>query len=650
MKKPTLAILTTVLMCSLWQAHAWVAVGLPGGPDLPESPYGTGFLDSRAITFNVKKGSGVCTASGSYVLKLARPELIPVKGKATIKDLTPFTWDFQLLYTNVNSPRVGDYTFKMNAPLGGAFSNVVFASTNTPPIISGTQAGSFYMTEKRADLSLDTNPDIIWQKDDGHLGIWFMKTAINGTVLDTNLNKGIYLDSLYLATGHKTYDPSWRIASQTDFDLNGMQDWVWQNTNNGALRIWFLADTNFVHSSLKSFDYHSYSVPVVDSEVNPNDFTITTNLTPTSITNYYTKTVTEISSNFLSGPGFEITTFIDDSVFSQTNQLLKLFTTNVHQFVVTNITTMTNLGNTVYLTNIVTMTSNSVTANTYENFTVTNLTAAKVSGRIFIITNVITIPDLNAFSSTEFVVDNIGNSGHTVRTIFAYTNYPDVTRYYTNKYDVTYAEILSGFYLVTYTTNYNIVTTTNFINPFIQEVALEQQSPPDASYRLVGFSDFDMDGYQDFLFRASDGSLFYESYFETFNDALYNGSRYLSSPGNLGWNVVGIIDLNNDGWPDILWQNAKTGATAIWYEKGAYDINLGYIYKHVGNGSLNGGSSMPAWKIAGNADFNHDGQMDVLLRNTSTGQLIFWYLNGSKLLRSSTISGPVMPWQIVGPK
>ncbi|MDB6025639.1 MAG: multicopper oxidase, type 2 [Verrucomicrobiales bacterium] len=647
-------LLSALFLTLLIPAHAFenVPIGLLDGIDLPESPFDIDFMAGRAVTFNVKKGNGDLTGSGTYIAQFTDEKIFSLKGKAQVRDLSSRTWDFQIPYKSLPSVRVGDYVFKMKAPLSGVFSNVLFATTNVPPVVVGTQAGTFSMAERRFDMSKDFNPEIVWQRDDGHLGVWFMGNAINGTAttIDTNLNKGIYFDSLYAATGHQDYDPNWRLIGQSDLDLNGMQDWIWQNTNSGQMRAWYLANTNFVDPSLSSYNYHDYSVPIVSTSLDSRDYTVTTNLTPTLVTNIFPIVAEQVYTNFLSGPALVITSVTGTNV-TTTNLLFSLYTTNTYSTTITSVTSTTNNNNqTIYLTNIIVVTTNSITTNSYLDFTLTNVTSVEVSGRTEKITNVLVIPNLLDFGSTEIVVPNVGGSDITLTNTYTHVTFDNVYQYFTNRTVTFYADIVPGYYLVTFTTNYNVITTTNFFNPFVREVALTQQSPPDAGTRFIGCADLNNDGFPDYLYRAADGSIFFVSYSETFDVGVSNPNRYLSGPGNQGWCVAGIIDLNSDGWPDLLWQNNKTGATAIWFMQGVSDPDLGYQYKHIKNGSLNGGAAMPTWKISGNADFNHDGQMDVLLRNTKTGQLIFWYLNGARTIKSSTISGPVLPWQIVGPK
>jgi subtilisin family serine protease len=57
-------------------------------------------------------------------------------------------------------------------------------------------------------------------------------------------------------------------------------------------------------------------------------------------------------------------------------------------------------------------------------------------------------------------------------------------------------------------------------------------------------------------------------------------------------------------------------------------------------------------KVAGVADFNQDGQQDILLRNTSTGEMQIWYMNGQNKIGEAPIiygfNTPASNWVIEG--
>ena len=57
------------------------------------------------------------------------------------------------------------------------------------------------------------------------------------------------------------------------------------------------------------------------------------------------------------------------------------------------------------------------------------------------------------------------------------------------------------------------------------------------------------------------------------------------------------------------------------------------------------------WQIIGTADFNNDGQTDLLWMNKTTGEVDVWYMNGATPSRGAIIvQANTVPlnWQIIG--
>jgi hypothetical protein len=96
----------------------------------------------------------------------------------------------------------------------------------------------------------------------------------------------------------------------------------------------------------------------------------------------------------------------------------------------------------------------------------------------------------------------------------------------------------------------------------------------------------------------------------------------LNLPDSTGWRVVGTNDFDANGHPDILWHNGITGETKVWYLNGASRIGYESI-----DPSLNVSDST-GWRIEGTADFNRDGQVDLVWRNGTTGEVSVWYMEG----------------------
>lgn len=151
----------------------------------------------------------------------------------------------------------------------------------------------------------------------------------------------------------------------------------------------------------------------------------------------------------------------------------------------------------------------------------------------------------------------------------------------------------------------------------------------DTNWRLKGVGDFDNDGIDDILWQhAVNGQVVVW---------LLNGTTAVGSltTGSicdfmiLDWVIKGLADFNGDSKPDILWQNASTGGVYVWLLNGTTSI-----------GSLTHGSIADAlsstWQFKGFGDFNADTKMDLLWRNTSSGSVYIWLMNGSTAIGSIT--------------
>lgn len=94
-------------------------------------------------------------------------------------------------------------------------------------------------------------------------------------------------------------------------------------------------------------------------------------------------------------------------------------------------------------------------------------------------------------------------------------------------------------------------------------------------------------------------------------------------------------DFNADGKADILWRQTSTGAVSIWLMNGSTVL------------SNPGGWTVPTdWAIQGVGDFDGDGKSDVMWRQASSGVVSIWLMNGGTIL--SNPGGWSMPtnWSI----
>ncbi len=95
----------------------------------------------------------------------------------------------------------------------------------------------------------------------------------------------------------------------------------------------------------------------------------------------------------------------------------------------------------------------------------------------------------------------------------------------------------------------------------------------------------------------------------------------------LGWQQAGTADFNNDGQTDILWRNYTTGTNRVWFMNGT---------TYLGETDFSPVTD-PTWQLVGAADFTADGQPDLLWRNFSTGQNSIWQMNGTVYITSFDI-------------
>jgi hypothetical protein len=95
-----------------------------------------------------------------------------------------------------------------------------------------------------ADINRDGSPDILWQKDDRSLSIWFM----NGT----NFVQGVSVQN------GKPVGNGWRVVGMADLDNNGSMDFLWQH-ETGNVAVWLM-------------DHYSFAFPVEARLLRPGIF------------------------------------------------------------------------------------------------------------------------------------------------------------------------------------------------------------------------------------------------------------------------------------------------------------------------------------------------------------------------------------------
>jgi len=100
------------------------------------------------------------------------------------------------------------------------------------------------------------------------------------------------------------------------------------------------------------------------------------------------------------------------------------------------------------------------------------------------------------------------------------------------------------------------------------------------------------------------------------------------------------LDFNQDTMADLLFQNLSTSELVYWLMDGDRLMNYGYI-----NPSKPGMN----WAVAGSGDFSGTGKTDLVLQATDTGDLIYWRLDGPNQIdvQYFTPRNPGLYWDVV---
>jgi len=173
------------------------------------------------------------------------------------------------------------------------------------------------------------------------------------------------------------------------------------------------------------------------------------------------------------------------------------------------------------------------------------------------------------------------------------------------------------------------VVNSGFLNP----------SLPGVNWKVVGSADLDGDGNTDLLLQDSgSGDLIYWQ----MNGVNQLGVQFIT-PRNPGtnWNVVGVADINRDGYADIVFQNSVTFDIFVWYMRGPTMI---------GGGFINPRNPGAGWNVVAVGDLNNDGQADLLFQNSNTNQVYVWFLHSDTKVSEGFLNppDPGAGWSVAG--
>jgi FG-GAP-like repeat len=161
-----------------------------------------------------------------------------------------------------------------------------------------------------------------------------------------------------------------------------------------------------------------------------------------------------------------------------------------------------------------------------------------------------------------------------------------------------------------------------------------------AGWAVVAAVDMDGDGNADYV--LSNPSTHQTAVWYSRNEGTALERGVFSHPLPIGWTLVGAADFDGDGNPDFLLFNPSTSQVAIWYldSNGQYSHGVFFASGH----------SLPAgWILRGTADFDGDGNPDLLLINPATRQTAIWYLKAAVYNRGALGPALAIGYTLVSP-
>jgi hypothetical protein len=105
---------------------------------------------------------------------------------------------------------------------------------------------------------------------------------------------------------------------------------------------------------------------------------------------------------------------------------------------------------------------------------------------------------------------------------------------------------------------------------------LNQSGAP--AWKIVAIGDFNQDGHPDIVWQEESTRRITVHYYGWSGGAVFQGRDWLDQSGSPGWHVVGAADFNGDSYADLVWQHDMTRDVAVYYYGG------------------NGGATLQGWK------------------------------------------------------
>ena len=155
----------------------------------------------------------------------------------------------------------------------------------------------------------------------------------------------------------------------------------------------------------------------------------------------------------------------------------------------------------------------------------------------------------------------------------------------------------------------------------------------------LGVGDLDGDGKRDILWRTTAGEV---------RGWLLDGASIretaaisgIGGPVGRTWKVAAIADFDGDGADDLLWRQTKSGEVILWRMEGLACLQSTLLAE-----SINA-----TWTAEAAPDVNGDGRHDVLWRRRSDGTTMVWTADMNGAFTSTTLPSLAKSQSVAQPK
>lgn len=156
--------------------------------------------------------------------------------------------------------------------------------------------------------------------------------------------------------------------------------------------------------------------------------------------------------------------------------------------------------------------------------------------------------------------------------------------------------------------------------------------------RRLMSADFNGDGINDFVYRDTTTGEVTALLLRQNRNSL--ATQPIATVPNQAWQIVDVDDYDGDGDGDLLWRNSDTGRLLVWRMDGR---------RIEGFRTLPSAASSWAFAASAEKEGTADGTHDLLWHNADDGRMVLWIMNGRDIQQTVQLSRETnRNWQVVG--